>query len=150
MTFTAHPAAMLPDCKEQLWVTWAAIWNGAYDLAPGIISPDFRIHVTLIDADNSEIVGPAGLVAWIQQTTWAFADLTFTTTVGPIADEGHLVGQWRAHGTYQQGLPHIAVTAGTPVTFAGIDILRFDQGMATEYWLTSDMTALFHPAPAPK
>jgi hypothetical protein len=43
---------------------WLRLWNGDFAQAPGIISPDFRVHAALLDGgDGSSIRGVDGLVA---------------------------------------------------------------------------------------
>jgi hypothetical protein len=36
---------------------WLRLWNGDLSQAPGIISPDFRIHAALIDGGDSGSIG---------------------------------------------------------------------------------------------
>jgi SnoaL-like polyketide cyclase len=133
-TTTIHPMA-LPGARDHFWTTWVALWNGRYDLAAEIIAPEFRIHVNRIDRQSDPLpAGPEGLVGWIKQSAAAFSGLTFTTTVGPIADDEHLAGQWHATGTYVGGMPGVIVPEGSPVTFNGTDILRIANGKATDYW----------------
>ena len=83
---------------------------------PEIIAPEFRIHANRIDGQSDPLpVGQEGFVGWIEQTAAAFSGLTFTTTVGPIADDEHLAGQWHAAGTYSGGMPGIIVPEGSPI-----------------------------------
>jgi hypothetical protein len=44
-------------------------------------------------------------------------------------------------------MPGIIVPEGSPVTFNGTDILRITNGKATDYWVTSDITALLNSIP---
>jgi len=68
-----------PECpdatRDRFWRDWIALWNGAYELAPKIIAPEFRIHAAIIDAEGlADAVGADRLVRWISQSASAFRD----------------------------------------------------------------------------
>ncbi|WOX14899.1 ester cyclase [Streptomyces sp. N50] len=130
-----RPKAMLDD--------WLLLWNGAYDRAPGIISPAFRVHAALLDGgDGSSIRGADGLVAWIKQTRAAFPDLRFTEQVTPLVDGRYASIRWTATGTYAGGFPGAKAEPGTVVTFTGTDTLRMRDGRFVEYWVNTDTLQL--------
>jgi predicted ester cyclase len=129
------PKAMLDD--------WLRLWNGDYGRAPGIISPDFRVHAALLDGgDGSSIRGVDGLVAWIAQTRAAFPDLRFTEQVTPLVDGRYASIRWTATGTYAGGFPGAEAEPGTVVTFTGTDTLRMRDGRFVEYWVNTDTLQL--------
>jgi predicted ester cyclase len=129
------PKAMLDD--------WLRLWNGDYDRAPGIISPDLRVHAALLDGgDGSSIRGVDGLVAWIAQTRAAFPDLRFTEQVTPLVDGRYASIRWTATGTYAGGFPGAEAEPGTVVTFTGTDTLRMRDGRFVEYWVNTDTLQL--------
>ncbi|MCX5016623.1 ester cyclase [Streptomyces sp. NBC_00555] len=122
---------------------WLDLWNGDSARAPGIISPDFRVHAALLDGgDGSSIRGVDGLVAWIGQTRAAFPDLRFTLQVDPLVDGRYASVRWTATGTYAGGFPGAKAEPGTRVTFTGTDTLRMRDGKFVEYWLNSDTLQL--------
>ncbi|NUK05796.1 ester cyclase [Streptomyces lunaelactis] len=126
-----------------MWENWAKVWNGDYDRAPGVISPKFRVHVSLLDGSpDTAIRGVEGLTAFVKQSRTLFNDLKFTTQVGPFIDGKHVVGRWIATGTYAGGIPGATAPVGTKVTFTGTDILRTEHGKVVEYWLNTDTIAL--------
>ncbi|MET7567546.1 ester cyclase [Streptomyces sp. NPDC005492] len=122
---------------------WIQVWNGDFSQAPGIISPDFRVHAALLDGgDGSSIRGVDGLVAWIGQTRAAFPDLHFSAQVEPLIDGHYASVRWTATGTYAGGFPGAKAEPGTAVTFTGTDTLRIRDGKFVEYWLNSDTLEL--------
>ena len=131
----------MPDATTntaELWQQWADLWNGKAGPAE-LAAPDFTVHAALIDGSpSSALRGPEGLAAMIAQIRGAFPDLTFTTEVGPLRDGAFLIGRWRADGHYAGGFPGATAAAGTPVAFAGTDILRLRDGWLAEYWLNGD------------
>ena len=80
---------------------------------------------------------------WIGTIVAAFADYSFTTTVGPIADNHNVAGRWLFRATYQGGLPGASLDAvGKQVAYAGMDIVRVNAGKIVEYWLCADILQL--------
>ena len=129
--------------QRALWQDWVHLWNGDYAQAEGIVSPEFRVHVALLDGSPGDAIrGPGGLVKWIQQSRGIFSDLRFTTTVGPLIDGDYVVGRWEATGPYNGGMPGATAAPGTEVTFTGTDILRLEDGKIVEYWLNADSAPL--------
>jgi hypothetical protein len=111
---------------NDLFTAWTAVWNGDLARAEQIIDPEYRIHAVLPDGDVSHLRGPAGPTGMVTTLHAAFPGLRFTVEVGPIADGDHLVGRWRATGTYGGGAPGAQAPAGTRVTWTGTDVLRVD------------------------
>lgn len=139
----AHSHAPKTSAQRALWGNWVKVWNGDYDRAPGIISPKFRVHVSLLDgSSDTAIRGVDGLTTWIKQSRAMFNDFKITTQVGPFVDGKHIVGRWAATGTYAGGVPGATAPIGTKIAFTGTDILRTEHGKVVEYWLHSDTIAL--------
>jgi ketosteroid isomerase-like protein len=127
-----------------VWDQWVALWNGDLEAADAIVAPDFAAHFVPLDPAQPPVRGPAALKQWIGALVGgAFADVTFTTDVGPLIDGDLIAGRWTFEGTYRGGIsgaPEAAV--GRKVTFSGHDILRVHDGRIVEYWLSSDVQAL--------
>ncbi|RDG29904.1 hypothetical protein DVH02_34595 [Streptomyces corynorhini] len=122
---------------------WLRLWNGDYDKAQSIVSPDIRVHAAMMDgSDSSSIRGAEGMVAWISQTRAAFPDMRFSEEVRPLVDGTYASVRWTVTGTYAGGFPGAKAEPGTVVTFTGTDTLRMKDGKFVEYWLNSDMLDL--------
>ncbi|MFD9738721.1 ester cyclase [Umezawaea sp. NPDC059074] len=123
--------------------SWLDLWNGDYDVAKSLVSDDIRVHAALADGgDGTAVSGRDGLVGWISQVRAAFSSLTFSIEVGPIVQNDHLAVRWIANGIYGGGFPGAAAPIGTPILFAGTDLLRADGDRLVEYWVNSDMHVL--------
>jgi predicted ester cyclase len=87
--------------------------------------------------------GPEGLKQWIGGSLAAFTGYSFTTTVGPLADEDKVAGRWVFCATYQGGMPGASPAAvGKRVEYAGMDLFRVEAGKIVEYWLCADILQL--------
>jgi len=91
----------------------------------------------------SEVRGPDGLTQWISGTQAAFTTARFTTVVGPLAEGDLVAGRWLFRATYAGGMPGASPTAvGKQVEYAGMDVLRVENGKIVEYWLCADILQL--------
>ena len=127
---------------NQLWLTWVELWNGDFDVAAELVSPGFVAHFPPTGNTPVEVQGREGLTAGIQQFAAAFSEYTFTTTVGPIAQNGILAGRWSCRGLYNGVIPGSSPDMiGKEVVFEGADFLRIEGGQLVEYWLSADMLA---------
>ena len=129
--------------QRALWQKWLQLWNGDYAQADRILSPEFRVHVALLDGSSEDAIrGPGGLTQWIKDSRGIFSDLRFTTKVGPLIDSQYIVGRWEATGPYKGGMPRATAAPGTDVTFTGTDIVLVRGGKIVEYWLNADSASL--------
>lgn len=78
----------------------------------------------------------------VQDGRAPFQTITFEIEVGPLVDGDLVAGRWRATGMYAGGIPGLDAPTGTPVTYAGTDILRIVDGRFVEYWVSADVHAL--------
>ena len=132
----------LPTTKE-LWKPWLDVWNGNLSIADAIIAPNFVAHFAPAGTSPAEVRGPDGLKQWIGGSAAAFSDYSFTTTVGPLAEEDLVAGRWVFRGTYQGGIPGASPAAvGKQVEYAGMDLFRVEAGKLVEYWLCADILQL--------
>jgi predicted ester cyclase len=126
--------------NKALWKPWQDLWNGDLAVADGIIAPDFVAHFAPVGNSPAEVRGPEGLKRWIGGNLAAFADYGFASTVGPLADGDMVAGRWVFRGAYAGGIPGASPDAvGERVEYAGIDILRVENGRIVEYWLCADI-----------
>src|SRR5206468_10254609 len=94
---------MSSQTNKELWKRWIEVWNGNLSIADEIIAPNFVAHFAPASTSPAEVRGPNGLKQWIGGSAAAFTDYSFTTTVGPLADEDKVAGRWLFRGTYQGG-----------------------------------------------
>src|SRR2546425_4152169 len=85
---------MSSQTNKDLWQHWNALWNGNLALADEIIAPNFVAHFAPMGSSPSGVRGPDGLKQWISGTGAAFTSSSFTTSVGPLADEDLVAGRW--------------------------------------------------------
>ena len=124
---------------KTLWASWLDLWNGDFDVAARLVSPNFVAHFPPTGSTPVEVRGPEGITAGIQQFASAFSEYAFTTVVGPIADDGTLAGRWSCRGVYNGGIPGSSPDmVGKEVVFEGADFLRVEGGQLVEYWLSAD------------
>ena len=162
---SGHHEALAPDARADgaaLWDAWLELWNGDLDAAPGLVSPDIRVHTALMDGrPDTAVSGLDAFVGWIGQLRSAFDGLAFETVVGPLVDRAPgaaraadgdidgtavsallVAGHWTASGRYAGGIPGATLAPGEPVGFAGTDLVRVEAGRVTEYWLVTDSLGL--------
>ncbi|MDR7126474.1 ester cyclase [Pseudotabrizicola sp. 4114] len=126
-----------------LWDKWVAMWNGDLAMADLIMAPDYKLHMSPIGgSDLSGYAGAAGMAGWIGQLHAAINPFVFEVQVQPLFGDGMIAGRWLASGIYQGGFPGARAAPGTPVTFAGADFLRIENGKVAEYWLSADQLDL--------
>ncbi len=129
--------------NKALWEPWLELWNGNLAVADEIIAPGFVAHFAPAGNSPGEVRGPEGLKQWIGGTLQSFADYSFTTTVGPLADEDKVAGRWVFRAVYQGGIPGSSPDAiGNRIEYAGMDIIRVESGKIAEYWLCADILQL--------
>ena len=134
---------MSSQTTKELWKRWMEVWNGNLSIADEIIAPTFVAHFAPASTSPASVRGPDGLKQWIGGSAAAFTDYSFTTTVGPLADEDKVAGRWLFRGTYQGGIPGASPAAvGKQVEYAGMDLFRVEAGKIVEYWLCADILHL--------
>jgi len=84
---------MSSQTNKDLWKRWMEVWNGNVSIADEIIAPTFVAHFAPARTSPASVRGPDGLKQWIGGSAAAFTDYSFTTTVGPLADEDKVAGR---------------------------------------------------------
>ena len=134
---------MSSQTNKELWKSWSKMWNGNLSIADEIIAPNFVAHFAPVGNSPGEVRGPEGMKQWIGEATAAFTNASFTTTVGPLADDEMVAGRWIFRATYQGGMPGASSAAvGKGVEYAGMDLFRVEGGKIVEYWLCADILQL--------
>lgn len=129
--------------NKALWQSWVGVWNGNLALADAIITPDFVAHFVPLPGSPGEVRGAEGLKQWIGPILMGFSNVSFTTDIGPLEGDDKIAGRWIFRGTYNGGMPGVpAESVGKSVEYAGVDILRIENGKIAEYWLSADILQL--------
>lgn len=133
-------AMRMNEQNRELWKPWFELWNGDLAVADELIAPNFVAHFAPAGNSPAEVRGPQGLKDWIAGAVATFTDYSFTTTVGPLADDDMVAGRWLFRATYTGGIPGSSPTAvGQSVEYEGADIFRVENGQIAEYWLSADI-----------
>lgn len=111
-----------------------AISQGKTEVADEIIAPD------AVDHENPGVAGPAALKQFVTTFRAAFPDMKVTMD-DAIVEGNQIAARFTMTGTHKgefQGVP----ATGKSVTIGGIDIVRFEGGMAAEHWGYTDQLGL--------
>ena len=125
--------------SKALWGSWQDLWNGNLAVAEEIVAPGFVAHLAPWGNSPGEVRGPEGLKQRIDGSMAAFTDRGFATTVGPLVDGDMVAGRWVFRAAYGGGIPGTSdADIGRRVEYAGMDILRVEDGKIVEWWLCAD------------
>jgi predicted ester cyclase len=119
--------------RESYQAIIRAVAAADLDALDRLIDPDITDH----NAVPGQVPGRAGIKYWVSMMHDAFADLT-----GVVEDtvlEGDKIAArvtWR--GTHRGDFVGIQGT-GLAVTMQSVQILRFTDGLATDWWGTADV-----------
>ena len=133
---------MSVDAAElrRLYRRWLLeLWNGDLRVAGELVTDDFVVHQARADGAESERSrGPEALAQLVREAHAPFEGLTFEIAVGPLVEGDMVAARWAGRGRYQGGIPGASAAPGTPVAFAGHDLLLATDGRFAEYWVCSD------------
>ena len=85
---------MSSQTNKELWRSWNELWNGNLSIADEIIAPNFVAHFAPVGNSPAEVRGSDGLKQWIGGWLAAFTGYSFTTTVGPLAEDDLVAGSF--------------------------------------------------------
>lgn len=131
--------------STELLQRWLRMWNGELDLAETVIAPKLTVHLPQYGMPPAASVhDPASMAHWIGLFRGSYSRATFTCALGPFVVGDTMVSRFWFSGVWAGGRPAVATApAGTPVGFAGVDIVRLVDGQVAEYWLTDDQLDLY-------
>ena len=113
------------------------IWSqGKLDLADEVIADHYVYHEIAAGDTN----GREALNQLVTMYRTAYPDLRFTV-LDAIAEGDRVVLRWKAEGTHEGVLMGIPAT-GKRTTAEGINIIRYQSGMAVEEWTQWDVIGL--------
>jgi steroid delta-isomerase-like uncharacterized protein len=84
-----------------------------------------------------QVAGRTGVKHWVTMMHEAFADLTGVVE-DTVVEGDKVAARVTWHGTHQGDFVGIRGT-GAPVTMQSVQILKFTDGLATEWWGTADV-----------
>ena len=111
------------EIAKDLWKKWTEMWNGRPELALELAAPKFALHLpTPGNVDQTTVVTPDAVVAWVAASIARFDRITFRYEAGPF-----VAGPWSGE-----------IVAGGKISFVcGMDSIGFKNGKLTEYWTLS-------------
>jgi predicted ester cyclase len=111
----------------------AAVAANDADALAGIVSPDIVDHGPV----PGQPPGLAGIVFWMRGIHAGLSGLTGVVE-DTVAEDNKIAGRVTWRGTHTG--PFLAIPAtGKPVTVAAMHILRFEEGLAVEWWGVPDV-----------
>jgi predicted ester cyclase len=123
---------------KTIYHQWIETWNGNLDLINEIISPDFVFHPTHEQPEQPNFNGRDGVRRMIEMSRTPFNAISFSTELGPFAEDDIVIGRWQGRGIYKGGLPGATAKEGTEVASSAVDILKVQDGRIVEYWHNAD------------
>ncbi|WP_327352459.1 ester cyclase [Streptomyces sp. NBC_01304] len=132
--------------NTDLWHRWVDLWNGNYDLAESVIAPKLETHLPAFGRpfELEPIDSPDSLVRWLEQWRSRFSLSLLATEFGPFVNDDHILARRKFTGVWQSGEPLGATArAGTEVEFAGVDVLRVEDGRVAEYWVGDNLIDMY-------
>lgn len=124
----------------------AAVNSGDLDAFDALVAPAAVDH----DPGPGQVPGPAGYRALFGELRTAFPDLHIEVA-HLVADDDTVAIAYDVTGTHQGALLGHPAT-GRPVTFRGVQVSRFADGLLVERWGSSDQLGMLQPlglAPEP-
>lgn len=123
--------------EEQLKETYAriiaTISRGDADGLDDLVASDVVDHNAIPD----QAPGREGFKQWMAAARTAFPDMRGVVD-DVIAEADRVAGRVTWHGTHLGEFVEVAGT-GTRVSFAAFHLVRFEDGMAVEWWGTADL-----------
>src|SRR5579859_2215627 len=140
-----NAAPTAPDHIQLLQRQWLRMWNGELAIAEQIIAPKLTVHLPKFGMPSPSLVhDPATMAGWIAMFRGSFSTATFSCDLGPFPVGAFIISRFRFTGVWQGGRPPMATAAsGTATEFFGVDIIRLEEGLVAEYWLTDDQLDLY-------
>ena len=108
------------------------------DALDGLIAENIVDH----NAVPGQAPGRAGIMYWMAMMHDAFADLTGVVE-DTVVEGDKIAARVTWHGTHRGDFVGVAGT-GAPVAMQSVQILRFADGMASEWWGTADVFGVLH------
>jgi steroid delta-isomerase-like uncharacterized protein len=108
------------------------------DALDRLIAEDIVDH----DAVPGQAPGRDGIMYWMAMMHDAFADLT-AVVEDTVVEGDKIAARVTWHGIHRGDFVGIPGT-GAPVALQSVQILRFADGMASEWWGTADVFGVLH------
>ena len=119
--------------REAFQAIIGAVAAADKDALDHLIGEDIVDH----DAVPGQAAGREGIVYWVTMMHAAFADLTGVVE-DTVVEGDRIAARVTWHGTHRGDFVGVPGT-GAPVVLQSVQILKFVDGMATEWWGTADI-----------
>ena len=115
-----------------------AVAAGDQDALDGLIADDIVDHNAL----PGQAPGRAGIMYWMAMMHDAFADLAGIVE-DTVVEGDKIAARVTWHGTHRGDLFGVPGT-GAPIAMQTVQILKFADGMASDWWGTADVFGVLH------
>jgi predicted ester cyclase len=129
---------------DDMWMAERSLRESYQAIIGAVASADLDALDGLIDADISDhnavpgqVPGRAGIKYWVTMMHDAFADLTGVVE-DTVLEGDKIAARVTWHGTHRGDFVGIPGT-GVAVTMQSVQILKFSDGLATDWWGTADV-----------
>ena len=119
--------------RESYQAIIRAVAAADFDALDGLIDPDITDH----NAVPGQVPGRAGIKYWVTMMHDAFADLTGAVE-DTVLEGDKIAARVTWHGTHRGDFVGIPGT-GVAVTMQSVQILKFTDGLASDWWGTADV-----------
>ena len=110
-----------------------AVAAADHDALDRLIDEDIIDH----NAVPGQVAGRAGIKYWVTMMHEAFADLTGVVE-DTVVEGDKIAARVTWHGTHRGDFVGVPGN-GVPVTMQSVQILKFTDGLASEWWGTADV-----------
>jgi len=124
--------------RESYEAIIGAVAGGDVEALDRLIAEDIVDH----NAVPGQAPGRAGILYWMTMMHDAFADLTGVVEDTVVGGD-KIAARVTWHGTHRGDFVGVPGT-GKPVALQSVQILRFLDGMAQEWWGTADVFGVLH------
>jgi steroid delta-isomerase-like uncharacterized protein len=127
-----------PSLRQSFQAIIAAVAAADKDALDHLIAEDIVDH----NAVSGQAPGRDGIVYWMTMMHAAFPDLTGVVE-DTVVQGDKIAARVTWHGTHQGDFVGVPGT-GAPVVMQSVQILKFADGMASEWWGTADVFGVLH------
>lgn len=138
-------AATPEDAKQLVRTFYEEVWNqGNVDVCDRVFAADYVRHDL---RPTQALPGPDGQKRIAADFRAAFPDLRFEVEL-VLADDDLVAARWTASGTHTGTWGGMEPT-GRSMTFSGVNIFRFREGLVAEIWNHRDDLGLMQQLGVP-
>jgi steroid delta-isomerase-like uncharacterized protein len=133
------------DAKQLICDFYKEVWDrGNVDVCERVFAPDCVRHDL---RPTQALPGPEGQKRIAAEFRAAFPDLRFEVEI-VLAEDDFVAARWTASGTHSGAWAGIEPT-GRSMSFSGVNIFRFENGLVAEIWNHRDDLGLMQQLGVP-